>query len=578
MFPLHTITHFSLKRSPTQAADLAEFLDNGGFEGACIADLRSLSGVPVFAKELEKRKKKAILGVQIYLSDACDYVTLIARNLVGWKKLVQFVSESNKPSNIVDGEPTLLSDYLQTLLHGEEDIIVLRKYLVFGAKYEYVKLGIDTDNNRLREYANANALKCVACPDIYYLTQEDAILQHLLICIDLDLHIDRKNECENAELNRLLNSSQNYLMTDAQLLTYFTQEEIDRTKEIADLCDAYSILSNPILPRFPCQLSPDEELKQMCRDGWKEKVIGKIPDDQHKVYADRIVDELNILQGANLSSYFLIVADIVKFIKSNGWMTPVGRGSAAGCLVSYLIGITQIDPIKYNLIFSRFYNEGRNSPGKIALPDIDLDVPTINREEIVKYVRHKYGEDKVGYMAAFQTIKGKGAIKDVLRVASSVPFEERNRITSNIIDEAKIADELEQMKKEEGDASIIRWALENKAEALEQWCKLDDNGNLDGPLAQHFAWAIALEKTNRSQSKHPSGILIAIETLSHICPMVYDKKKPEQPLVGYSMYDAEAVGLMKVDILGINLIDKLMDIQKMLKKEGIDELSQDYSV
>jgi DNA polymerase-3 subunit alpha len=570
-FPLHTITHFSLKRSPTQAEDVADFLVKNNMSGACIADLRTLSGVPVFAKELEKKKKKAVLGVQIYVADKSDYITFIARNLTGWKKIVQLVSESNKPGNIVDGEPTLQYDYMVNVLHSEENIIVLRSHWDYFAPHEFVKLGLDTDNNKLRLHANEKQLKCVACPDIYYLTQDDHILQHLLLCIDLDLHLDKKNECDNVELGRLLNTSQYYLMDDKKLLNYFSQEEIDRSQEIADLCESYSILSNPLLPQFPCKVNPDEELRQWCRDGWVEKIANAIPTDSQQVYVDRIKDELSILQGAGLSSYFLIVADIVKFIKSKGWMTPVGRGSAAGCLVSYLIGITQIDPIKYNLIFSRFYNEGRNSPGKIALPDIDLDVPTARREEIVKYISDKYGEDRVGYMAAFQTIKGRGAIKDVLRVASTVPFDERNRITANIIDEAKIADELEEMKKEDGEASIIMWALENKAEALEEWCKLDKDGHLEGPLAQHFAWAIALEKTNRSQSKHPAGIIIAIDSLSNICPMIYDKKKPDKPLVGYSMYDAEAVGLMKVDILGINLIDKLMDIQKTLKEEGIDE-------
>jgi DNA polymerase III alpha subunit len=193
--------------------------------------------------------------------------------------------------------------------------------------------------------------------------------------------------------------------------------------------------------------------------------------------------------------------DIVNFVRRNGWVPGPGRGSAAGCLVSYLIGITSIDPIKYQLLFERFFNAARAS----SMPDIDVDVPINKREQIIEYIKNKYGHDKVSQMITFNTMKGRGALKDVLRVYGNIGFEEMNRITKNIPDEAKIADELQEMKEETGEASIIRWALENNSEKLKEWCYIDDNGELQGPLAKRFEQAIRLEGTKSNQSKHCRG-------------------------------------------------------------------------
>jgi len=243
------------------------------------------------------------------------------------------------------------------------------------------------------------------------------------------------------------------------------------------------------------------------------------------------------------------------------------HNSAAGCLVSYLIGITSIDPIRYNLIFDRFYNSGRNTKDRISMPDIDVDVPINKREQIIQYIKDKYGHDKVSQMVTFNTIKGRGALKDVFRVYGNISFEEMNRITKNIPDEAKIADELQEMKEETGEASIIRWALENNADKLREWCYIDENNELQGPLAKRFEQAIRLEGTKSNQSKHAAGIAISSEPLRDICPMVYDSKN-EQLIAGMEMQDLEGIGIIKFDILGVALLDKIMTIQDLLK-EGV---------
>lgn len=236
------------------------------------------------------------------------------------------------------------------------------------------------------------------------------------------------------------------------------------------------------------------------------------------------------------------------------------HNSAAGCLVSYLIGITSIDPIKYHLLFERFFNAARAS----SMPDIDVDVPINKREQIIEYIKDKYGHDKVSQMITFNTMKGRGALKDVLRVYGNIGFEEMNRITKNIPDEAKIADELQEMKEETGEASIIRWALENNSEKLKEWCYIDDNGELQGPLAKRFEQAIRLEGTKSNQSKHAAGIAISYDPLQELCPMIYDSKT-NQPIAGMEMQDLEALGVIKFDLLGIALLDKVMCISDLLK-------------
>ena len=165
-------------------------------------------------------------------------------------------------------------------------------------------------------------------------------------------------------------------------------------------------------------------LRQLCRNGWKERLsnTNKIESNE-SVYLNRITTALEVISEANLSGYFLIVRDIVANIKNNGWLPGPGRGSAAGCLVSYLIGVTQVDPIEHGLIFERFYNAGRNTDDHISLPDIDIDVPATKRDETIKYIREKYGKDKVGQMVTFGRLQGRSALKEVLRMNQACSYD-----------------------------------------------------------------------------------------------------------------------------------------------------------
>jgi DNA polymerase-3 subunit alpha len=202
------------------------------------------------------------------------------------------------------------------------------------------------------------------------------------------------------------------------------------------------------------------------------------------------------------------------------------------------------------------------------MPDIDVDVPINKREKIIEYIKNKYGLNKVSQMITFNTMKGRGALKEVLRVYDNISFEEMNRITKSIPDEAKIADELQEMKEDTGEASIIRWALENNVDKLKEWCYINDDGSLSGPLSKRFEQAIRLEGTKSNQSKHAAGVVISSQNLSDVCPMIYDSKN-KQAIAGMEMQDLDALGLIKFDILGIAYLDKMMCVADLLKNGGI---------
>ena len=226
--------------------------------------------------------------------------------------------------------------------------------------------------------------------------------------------------------------------------------------------------------------------------------------------------------------------------------------------------ITKIDPMPHDLIFERFYNAGRNAGGRVSMPDIDIDVPKQSRNDIIDYIKQKYGEDNVAQIVTFQTLKGRAALKRVMAARGNIGFSEQNAITSHILDEAKISDELQDMKDELGTASVITWALENKKDKLKEWCYVDDNGNLQGKFAKIFEQAIRLEDTKIIQSKHAAGVVVSPQPIYDVCPMVIDKEGKGQ-LAGFEGPSCEDAGLLKLDVLGIKMLDKIMEMPEIIK-------------
>jgi DNA polymerase-3 subunit alpha len=595
---------------------MAERCKEIGASACALTDHGNIAGAVKFYSAMKSAGIKPILGCELYIckdspsikeksnKDLSHFIVL-AKNYNGWKNLVKIVSESNRP-DFYYHKPRLDLKTLGSLNNG--NLIAITGHLGstladeildgFNLKPNWKELGVehinylktifkdnvfieaqlmDSENltvqkiltECVRELGKITNTKVICTPDAHYCKKEDSIDQRILLCNNLKTtfpEISRKiSNDEDVPMGCFFTSDNYHILSQEEIKALHTEEEIANTVYVASLVEDYDILSKPKLPPFDCPKGYDdaEYLRELCRQGWREKIAPFIPKEEQQPYLDRIKYELDVLQGANLSSYFLIVQDIVNFVRKQGWLPGPGRGSAAGCLVSYLIGITSIDPIKYKLIFDRFYNSGRNTKDRVSMPDIDVDVPINKRETIINYIKEKYGLDKVSQMVTFNTIKGRGALKDVLRVYGNISFDEMNRITKNIPDEAKIADELQEMKEETGEASIIRWALENNADKLKEWCYIDDNNELQGPLAKRFEQAIRLEGTKSNQSKHAAGIAISSEALKDLCPMVYDSKN-EQLIAGMEMQDLESLGIIKFDILGVAMLDKIMTIQDLL--------------
>lgn len=342
--------------------------------------------------------------------------------------------------------------------------------------------------------------------------------------------------------------------------------DAEKLEYIYDMCEDYDILSKPMLPKFSCPNNATEEdyLKELCRIGWKKYLMdsGKVSAQEDKDrYLERFKEEFDVIKGANLFGYFLIVRDIINYVNEQGWLSGPGRGSAAGCLISYLIGITKIDPLEFDLLFARFYNAGRNSKDHISLPDIDMDVPGKHRDTIISYLKNKYGNDHVSQMITFGRLQGRSAIKEVLRIHEACSFAEMNAITKAIPNEAEISDQLADMDEE--DRSIIRWALINNADELRDFCHITEDGSLDGEYAEYFEQAIRIEGTFKTQGKHAAGVVISSEPLYKVCPMA-NQRGSQEKIAGLEMTDLEALGHVKFDVLGVNLLDKVMKIKEFI--------------
>ena len=620
--PLHVHTHYSLLDGLSKPSDIAKRCKHIGVPSCAITDHGSISGTVQFFTELKSNNIKPILGCELYVSQKSskeknksnsklDHLVVLAKNLKGWKTLIKVVSESNDPERYYH-KPRIDLDALGDLLNG--DLIAITGHLgstlarqlitddnidgswqkkgqnhidklkdVFGKDNVFLEAQlIDKDinpiqvelTNTIRRLGKLSDAKVICTPDAHYAKQSDAVDQRILLCNNMRTTLSEINhKLQNdlpIPLSCFFNSDKYYIPSVEEMNDLHTEEELENTLYVDSLCEEYNILSQPILPpfKYPKKYESDSDyLRDLCRTGWKNNKLHTLPKDEQDKYVKRLKYEFDVLHGAGLSSYFLIVQDIVKHIRQSNWLPGPGRGSAAGCLVSYLLGITSIDPMKYDLLFDRFYNAGRNTEGRVSMPDIDLDVPINKRESIIQYIKKTYGETKVSQMLTFNTMKGRGALKDVLRAYGNLSFEDMNKITKNIPDEAKISDELQEMKKEQGEASIIKWTLENKHKDLKEWCFINDDNKLDGPLAKRFEQAIRLEGTKTNQSKHAAGVVIAPETLSNICPMVYDTKN-KNLIAGMEMQDLENIGVIKFDILGVAVLDKIMNISSMLK-EGV---------
>ena len=561
-----------------------------------------------------------------------SHIVVLAKNKQGWQQLIKATSAANNPKNFYY-KPRLDINHLGEFTNGNiigfsghlgsdlsrcifNDInsayncesegeakkftdpdwvnkttrMAERLQEIFGKGNFFIEIQlIDATNlpaasllaKGLRYVARQTGIPVIGTPDAHYASREDAFDQRILLCSNMDITMPKLNQVVkrgDIAMSAFFRSRNYHIPTYDEMITAGnTEEELDNTLLIASQCEDYKITGPAILPKFDCpdSLTSTEYLSKLCDEGWQQRwskiqdVISRT-DHTEQEYRDRIAHEMPILIGASLEDYFLIVNDLISYARKQGQLTGSGRGSAAGSIVLYLLGVSHVDPIEYDLLFSRFYNAGRNTKDYRALPDVDMDFERNSRESILEYIRTKYGRNRVAQMITFARMQGRSALKEVFRAHEACSFDEMNKITEWIPDEAEIADQLQVMREADkkaggdGEASIIQWALENHHEQLKQWAYIDDNGNIQGPMGKFFEQGIRIEGTKKSQGKHASGIVIAQTDISDTCPLVYDSST-EEMIIGVEMQDAEAMGMIKLDVLGVSSLDKVHGVLNLLR-------------
>jgi len=627
--PLHLHSHYSLLDGLSKPHQIAKVCADQGFSSCALTDHGNISGAVQITRALRDVGVKPILGNEFYIANqdatvrerASHHLVVLAKNYKGWLKLIEATSNSNskeffyyKPRLDLErlagycGDLIAFSGHPGSLLgnlvfkdnsaynmknpqdHVHADAVnrigkqALYLQEIFGKGNFFIEIQlIDQDSFKpagvigkvLREVSIKFGIPCVATADSHYPTQADAVDQRVLLCSSLKTTFSKvMNSIGTASefgLSTFFKSKNYHIPSYEEMAVAHTDHEIQTANEIADMCEEYDILSTPRMPQFDCPggLSQPEYMKELCRKGWSDKLhsFGVVKDDTLKEeYKDRFLSEFGVIEKAGLSGYFLVVQDYVNWAKKKGWLMGPGRGSAAGSLVSYLLGITNIDPIPHDLLFSRFYNEGRNTADRVSLPDIDIDCPVEKRGEIIDYLKLKYGENNVAQICTFGRLQGKSALKEVLRVHEACGFDMMNQMTKFIPAEQEIAD----LMKDSGETSIINWSLENDPQHFQDWCRKEDDGTLVGEFSEYFKQAIRIEGTYKSMGKHAAGVVISVEDLNTVCPMIKEKKGSDK-MTAWEMNDLEAGGHVKFDLLGVAILDKLMGVNELLKNGCFDE-------
>ncbi|CAG0930775.1 partial DNA polymerase III subunit alpha, partial [Planctomycetaceae bacterium] len=397
-------------------------------------------------------------------------------------------------------------------------------------------------NRRLIELGKKLEIPLVATNDCHYLRKEDARVHDVLLCIQTGTTVNAPNRMK-------FSTEEFYVKTPDEMREAFrdTPEALANTIEIAERCNFELSLGKHFLPEYP--LPPGETLDSVidskARAGLEARLAamrksGIEVDSLH--YYDRLDKELRVIKGMGFPGYFLIVCDFIEYARGKGIPVGPGRGSAAGSLVAYSLGITNLDPIRYNLLFERFLN-----PDRISLPDIDIDFCFERRDEVIRYVTEKYGADKVTHIITFGQMKAKACIRDVGR-ALDMPYGDVDRIAKLVPNTLNITIE----------------------DALKQEARLREMYEKDPKVAELIDTAIALEGLPRHASTHAAGVVISNKPLDEYLPL-YKQQKEDSITTQFTMKDVEKIGLVKFDFLGLKTLTVIDKSVKFIKENrGVD--------
>jgi DNA polymerase-3 subunit alpha len=572
---LHVHSEYSLLDGASRINELIERACQYGMPALALTDHGVMYGIIEFYTQAKKAGIKPIIGCEVYLAPKSRWdkqlergneenfyhLTLLAENNQGYHNLMKLVSlgflEGFYYKPRVDKE--LLEKFnegiiaLSGCIAGEipKYIITdrmgrakkaLEEYIdIFGKDNFFLELqdsGIPLQkkvNEVLIKLSAEYKIPVVATNDVHYLNREDSKAHDALLCIQTGSTINDTGRMR-------FPTDEYYFKSFDEMKELFKEhpEAIKNTGLIADRCNVNLKFNMDLIPSFevPGNLTADEYIKKLCYEN-----VNKRYETVTKEIEDRINRELEVIKKMGFSEYFLIVWDFVNFAKSNNIRVGPGRGSAAGSIVSYLLGITDIEPLKYGLLFERFLNEERKS-----MPDIDIDFCYEKRDEVIKYVTDKYGEKRVAQLITFGTMAARQAIRDAGRVME-VPYADVDRIAKMIPAE-------------------LNMTIKNSLEIVPDLREVYEN---DMKIREVINTAVSLEGISRQDSIHAAGVVISSEDLYNYTPI--QKGNEGDIVTQYKMEDIQKIGLLKMDFLGLktlSLIDKTLFLIKKTKNIDLD--------
>lgn len=575
---LHVHSHYSLLDGLGKVPELLNRAKELGMSALALTDHGVMYGAVEFFNEAKKIGIKPIIGQEAYIAprkmtdksvgiDTKPYhMVLLAKNFEGYKNLIKITSAAHlegyyyKPrvdrdflsrhsSGIIATSACLASETSRLIMDGrmdeaEETIQAYRE--IFGKDNYYLELQHHPSipeqqmvNGHLKELSKKLGVPLIVTNDTHYVDSDDRVSHDMLVCIQTGKLVSDKD--------RMLYTSDFSLKSPETMAEAFkdTPEALENTVRIADMVSMEIPQGKALWPEFPLPKGETEEglLRKWCEEGLKERYPTITPEIR-----TRLEYELETIFKMGFPGYFLIIADFLKFARNKGIVVGPGRGSAASSLIAYVTGITNVDPIKYGLIFERFLD-----PARVSLPDIDMDFEDTRRKEVIDYVREKYGDDHVAGIITFGTIMARAAVRDVGRVLGK-PYNQVDAIAKVI--PAPI----------QGRHIPLKVSVQEAPELKEIY-------NKDPEAKEILDAAIKLEGTIRHASQHACAVVVSKEPLNEYAPLQQAQGGDIHQVTQFSMDPVEKIGLLKMDFLGLSnltIIRQCCDIVEAVHGKKID--------
>lgn len=564
---LHVHSEYSLLDGAGRVAELPKRAKELGQTAMALTDHGVMYGAVDFYKACKKEGIKPIIGCEVYVapktlynketkSDAENFhLVLLCKNKKGYENLCKIVSkaaidgfyyrprtdlgELKKHSEGLIALSACLAGNIPSLLSEGDYEGAKQALLTYKAIFEdfYIEIQDHSIPEQrkimplLLKLAEETATPIVATNDVHYVKKEDAAYQDVLLCIQTGKNLSDENRMR-------FETDEFYIKSEEEMrsLFAFAPSSLDNTQKIADMCNFEFEFHQKLLPQFdvPKGYTNISYLDKLCREG----LIKRYGEDVSDEIKERMAYELGVINSMGFTDYFLIVSDFVGYAKKNGIYVGPGRGSAAGSVVSYVLEITDIDPIKYNLLFERFLN-----PERVSMPDIDIDFCIERRGEVIDYVVNKYGADNVCQIITFGTMKAKGAVRDSGRVMG-IPYGEVDSVAKMIPKTLGVT---------------LKDALETP--------KLKEAYATDEKVRKLIDTAMSIEGLPKSSGTHAAGVVICGDTLSNHIPL---SKNEDVVVTQFTKDTVEELGLLKMDFLGLKNLTIIRNCIEIAKREGVN--------